>query len=104
MKTESISVPHFEGYKCVGYKVPKLGQYYCKDGFLVEATKTHFTTEWLVYEKLPPKRYIFEETGEYRTVKNGDYYLFENHIFYRSNDEESLSFYKILRKVDEGQN
>lgn len=103
MKTENISVPHFEGYRCVGYKIPHKGEYYLQQGTLNESYGCS-VVEWLTYEKIPPKRYIFEETGEYRAVKNGDYYLFENHIFYRGNDEESLSFYKILRKVDEGQN
>lgn len=105
-KYERISVPYFEGYKCVGYKHPKEGEYYfCPFYPLKQAYYDFHDTPFLVYEKIPPKRYIFEETGEYRKVKTGDLYLRKEGTISRWNSERpSLFEYKILRKVDEGQN
>lgn len=101
MKTEQISVPHFEGYRCIGYKIPKLGQYFCKEGVLVEANEYH-CAERLTYEKISPKRYVFEETGEFRRLCIGDMYISNagEAVIWRHN-EPSFCSYKILRKVDE---
>lgn len=106
MKTENISVPYFEGYKCVGYKHPKKGEYYfCPFYPLKQANYDFHDTPFLVYEKISPKRYIFEETGEYRKVKPGELYLSNEGIVRRwySQDPSGLE-YTILREVDEGQN
>lgn len=100
-KYENISVPHFEGYKCVGYTLSKRGQYFLKRGKLEYADVSQ-TYEWLTYEKLPPKRYIFEETGEKRQASYGEYYLSndENFMLHPSL-KDTVGVYPILRRIDE---
>lgn len=101
MKTESILVPHFEGYKCVGYKIPEKGEYYLKNDELKLVELPHYL-EGLVYEKIPPKRYIFEETGEKRQASYGEYYLSndENFMLHPSL-KDTVGVYPILRRIDE---
>lgn len=100
MKTESISAPHFEGYKCVGYRVPKKGEYYLLKGDLNESYGCSFV-EFLIYEKILPKRHVFEETGEFRQVKRGELYLSNNGtVLHWGSQYPSLFEHKILRKVE----
>lgn len=101
MKTEQISVPHFEGFKCIGFKIPKVDEYFLLEGELC-AAKGYFSYEEIVYEKLPPKRYVFEETGEIRPVLTGEWYLFcDAHPSCWLARYPSLHEVKILRKIDE---
>lgn len=103
-KYENISVPYFEGYRCVGYIPTRIGQYFLKEGELICAD-TNLLYEWLTYEKILPKRYVFEETGEFRQVKTGELCLSEEGTISRWYSQyPSLFEHKILRKVDEGQN
>lgn len=101
-KTETIEVPHFEGFECVGYQYPCYGQYYLFDGELLFSEHAH-DNAWLVYEKLPPKRYIFEETGERRVLRTGDLYVTDYSDMPQIWEPEEVSsgHYKILRKIDE---
>lgn len=102
MKTETIDVPHFEGYKCVGYRIPNKGEYYLREDRLQECLSTH-DAPWLVYEKLTPKRYVFEETGEYRKVLFGELYFNDDDdtISRWYSEVPSCVEYKILRRIDE---
>lgn len=101
-KQESILVPHFAGFKCLGYLVPKAGQHIWMHGESLRETVTDFTdTKFLVYEKLPPKRYIFEETGEYRFGERGDYILNGEDCLRWSSVYLSRVKYKILRRINE---
>lgn len=104
-KYERISVPYFEGYKCVGYKHPKKGEYYfCPFYPLKQAYYDFHDTPFLVYEKIPPRRYIFEETGEYRKVKTGEWYIYcDDYPTLWVCRQPSPFEGKILRKVNEGQ-
>lgn len=101
MKTEMIEVPHFPGYKCLGYVVPKKGQYH-----LVRKSDLDYVSfdcgcgERVVYEKL--KRYVFEETGEMRRVQPGEWYITDSgHIDRWTESISTYSNYIILRKVEE---
>ena len=106
MKTESILVPHFEGYKCIGLLKPRKGHYVISiSGERLIQLDMDLQTPMVVYEKIPPKRYIFEETSEYRKVKRGELCLSEEGTISRWYSQyPSLFEYKILRKIDEGQN
>lgn len=103
-ETETIEVPHFEGYKCIGYASPKIGQYYlAMDSSKLEYVRIDFVTPFLVYEKIPPKRYVFEETGECRQANPGEYYLDSFGHLQRWNQSQwaSVYCYKVLRQVEE---
>lgn len=94
VQSEMVAVPHFEGYKCIGYVVPKKNQYYLYNGELTLSCIDSFETEWLVYEKITPKRYVFEETSEFRRVRLGDFYIHEKGevLQWRNNYESSWSY------------
>lgn len=104
---ETIEVPHFDGYKCIGYAQPKIGQYFLvpdnSTGRLqLEYVRIDFVTPFLVYEKIPPKRYVFEETGEYRPVAYEEVYLDSlGGIQTWISLCRSACDYKILRQVEE---
>lgn len=106
MKTESISVPHFEGYKCIGLLKPHKGHYVISmSGERLIQLDIDLQTPMVVYEKISPKRYIFEETGEFREVLDGELYLSIGETIDRWDSKKpSLFEHKILRKVDDGQN
>jgi hypothetical protein len=56
----------------------------------------------LVYEKIQPRRYIFEETGEERETREGDVYIDQDgRIKTWDVCWSSTCAYKILRKVEE---
>lgn len=103
MKTEQISVPHFEGFKCLGYFVPKAKQYIWSMGQIPTQISFDYTdTKHLVYKKLPPKRYIFEETGERRKAIHREYYLNrDGDIICHDNLKDTVGIYTILRRIDE---
>lgn len=101
-ETELIPVPSFEGYKCLGYTNPKKGQYYLRNCGDLGLVTSDMDCKWVAYEKIVPKRYIFEETGEFRRVSPGEYCIKDGNVTHLwtsqfiSNDR-----YKILRKVEE---
>lgn len=105
MTTEKIEVPSFKGYKCLGFQSPKKFQYY------LTASKTgewHLSLAYMdmfspcvVYEKLPPKRYVFEETGEVRPVQYGEYFLYQGRsIVIWLHEESSESNHKIIKLIN----
>ena len=96
-KTEEIKVPHFEGYRCLGYRIPNPGEYYLSS-CNIEYCSGLKTEPWLVYEKL--KRHVFEETGEYRLLEFGEYGLSNDGIMYWCMEDSSNMKYKILIKVE----
>jgi hypothetical protein len=100
-ETEMIPVPHFDGYKCLGVQYPNYDHYVLAGNSLVLVGHTNHPIT-VTYEKLTPKRYIFEETGEYGPVEPGDFYindLYEIRVWKSSLASECA--YKILRKVEE---
>lgn len=100
---DTIEVPHFDGYKCIGYAQPKIGQYFLtSDNSKVEYVHINFVTPFLVYEKIQPKRYVFEETGEFRKVAYGETYFDAlGSIQTWISTYKSACAYKILRRVEE---
>jgi hypothetical protein len=101
METETIEVPHFDGYRYLGFMKPRKGMYVLSNGGPVLADHD-FESKWLVYEKLPPKRYVFEETGEERGAKDGDVYIDpDGYIQTWSACWPSSYAYKILRRVED---
>lgn len=99
-ETETITVPHFEGYKCVGYKIPKKGQYYLYLKEQLHMAPYDMDTIWLVYEKLQPKRYIFEATDEFRVPQKGEWFLYDANTIYKSDGFWNYD-HRIIKQIHE---
>lgn len=102
MKTESISVPYFEWYRCIGLKPPCKGDYVLSmQGDKLLMLDRYLSIPMVVYEKIPPRRYVFEETGEYRPIREGEFYSLNGEILRWRDSLESYLSYKVLKVVDE---
>lgn len=103
---ERISVPYFKGYRCLGWKVPKKGEYCLSslsDSFhaLVACVESDWGLTHVVYEKLPPKRYVLEEIPGKQLLNNGDIYIDEQGRIQTWSWETSLAEYTVLKIVNE---
>lgn len=107
MKTETIEVPHFEGYECIGIARPK-ENLPCKfikmdeenNVLLFDASIDNYIPR-ICYRKIKPKRYVFEETGEFRELQQGEIGASFGQIINWSSHEPSISRYKIVKRVEE---
>lgn len=74
MTKQIIEVDVPEGWKAVGYKVPKKGEYFYDIGDTepIKASN-NMSSGWLVVEKIQPREITIVETGEDNAM-NGIYY------------------------------
>lgn len=102
-KFEEISVPRFEGFKCLGMQ-PRIKGYYILSSDctrLLPILRNESLYE-VVYERIPPKRCTFEETGEYRKASHGEYYLnSDNNLSLHNCLKDTVGLYRIYRRIDE---
>ena len=78
-----VEIP--KGYKYVAFRPPRSPETYLNTGIPVVVLAANcFPNEYqcprIIVEKLPLRRWVFEETGEVRKVKDGEYFLIGRHI------------------------
>lgn len=105
-KTETVEmqVPHFDGYECIGFDNPSVGEYVlsidCSS--LEEIKRNGNYPKMICYRKKKPKRYVFEETGEVRKINKGEWYIDDyGDIFNRLHDGCTNDEHRVLKKVEE---
>jgi hypothetical protein len=101
--TECIEVPHFVGYRCLGRGSPRIGQFYLTgEDVLVESTMYFLYDKYIVYEKLQPKRYVFEAVGDKPTYpKQGDWFISDRGELLFCDYEQFPEPRIVLKKVEE---
>lgn len=96
METEKIDVPKFDGHECIGmqishgeddiYVLNANGDGLNKSSDLIPFLQT---ITLLCYQKIKPKRFVFETTGEYRPPKIGEFYVSPLGIFQQADNNYS---------------
>ncbi|SFI30858.1 hypothetical protein SAMN05428978_100534 [Nitrosomonas sp. Nm34] len=108
--TENINVPTFDGYECIGMRIPM----YEDDCYVLNTDgsslihRNGLTTDckmWIqvCYRKIKPKRIVFEFTGEVRVPGKGEWYKTSTNDYMRcqTNFFDQNSIREIYRIVEE---
>lgn len=100
MTKQMIEVDVPEGWKAVGYKVPKKGEYFYDIGDTepIKASN-NMSSGWLVVEKIQPREITIIETDEIRLANKGDYVqrVGIEGVGYWGHDEQSNIKFKIWK-------
>lgn len=103
MKHE-IDIPGLpEGWKAVAFRVPKYGESIIDYSGDLRTVTGHYQQPRLIVEKIPPRRIVLEETGEFRKAKPNEYYEYCGGISQNNRYTDSVGEYKIWRVVEEGE-
>lgn len=92
-----------EGWKAVAYRRPKKSEQYfdpAKD-LVITAPADYYYQAYCIVEKIPPRRIVLEETGEFRKAKPNEYYEYCGGISQNNRCTDSVGEYKIWRVVEE---
>lgn len=61
----TISIPGLpDGWCGVAYRLPKIGEYFLFHGLVETAECDYDENEYIILEKIQPRRIVLEETGE----------------------------------------
>lgn len=101
MKTQTIEVEGLpEGWLAVAYRKPVFGEYYFYNDDIQQG-KTG-SGQFLIVEKIHPRRIVLEETEEIKTEENSGYVLLDDkRIDYLSKHMTLAPPHKIWREVKE---
>lgn len=75
MTKHEIEIPDLpEGWMPVSYRVPRYGENYLGKYGIETARHGDFSDQYLIVEKIPPRRIVLEETNEVRRPRYGEYF------------------------------
>ena len=89
-----------KGWVAVAYRVPVNGENFFYDGKICNDKNQR--SEYLIIEKIQPRRIVLDETAEVRKVKRNEYYIDrKGNLAFWSINCESIEKYNIVREVKE---
>lgn len=95
-----IEIPDLpEGWRAVAYRTPQRNEYYLADEGVIQAAFNHLK-QWLIVEKIKPRRIVLEKTGEVRRALPGEWCENEKGEIWYSPTRVGVD-HKIWRVVEE---
>lgn len=106
MLADVITLIKNKSYEYVDFRLPCAGEVFVSalDGSITCISTDKFKDPRIILKKIPRRRVIFTDTGEFRRARCGEWFkteTMEYEAYYHCTYNETVSYYKIVTRTEE---